>query len=86
MPDIRDATAKAPKPGVLRISPEAIAGRLRRVFTPNVRGEFKVSAEIVTQWRNKKGRKSLEQIFQSVGYSPESWLWGCVYQGMSGEY
>lgn len=85
MPDIRDATAPAPKPGVLRISPDAIAGRLRRVFTPNVRGEYKVSTEILAQWRTKKGRKSLEQIFQSVGFSPESWTLGCVYQGILGE-
>lgn len=59
-----------PVPGKLRLSQEAIASRLRRVFTPNVRGEYKVSAEIVEQWRKKgKGRTSLEQLFQSCGFS-----------------
>ena len=71
IPDINDTKAKRPAPGVLRVSQQAIESRMRRVFTPNVKGEFKVSAEIVAQWRNKKSRKSLEQLFQSCGYSPD---------------
>ena len=73
IPDILDTSVPKPTPGVLRISQDAIQARLRRVFTPNVKGEFKVSNDIVQQWRNKKkGRKSLEQVFQSVGFSPDA--------------
>ena len=71
IPDLRDDTASHPQPGKLRLSPEAIEGRLRRVFTPNVKGEFKVSAAIVQQWKCKKSRKSLEKIFQSVGFNTD---------------
>lgn len=74
IPKLGDKGAPEPKAGGLRISPEAVEGRLRRVFTPNVRGEFKVSTAIVQQWRDKrKGRKPLEQIFQSCGYDVD---WG----------
>ena len=52
IPDINDTTAERPKAGVLRISQDAIDARLRRVFTPNVRGEYKLSAEIVAQWKS----------------------------------
>lgn len=72
MPDIGDTTAPVPKKGVLRLSPDAIRSRLRRVFTPNVNGTCKVSAEIVNQWKSKKGRQSLQQLFQTVGFDPES--------------
>ena len=69
VPDIGDTTIEKPKPGQLRISSDAVEGRLRRLFTPNVKGEYKVSAEIVQQWKTKKGRRSLEQVFQSVGFN-----------------
>ena len=73
MPDIGDTTVPVPQAGVLRISQDAIRSRMRRVFTPNVNGDYKVSAEIVQQWKSKKkGRQSLQQLFQSVGFSPES--------------
>ncbi len=62
-----------PKAGQLRLSPTAIDGRMRRVFTPNTKGEYKVSAEIVKQWRTKKGRKNLQQLFQSCGFNTD---WG----------
>ena len=76
VPDINDTSIPKPKPGAIRISSEAVEGRLRRVFTPNVRGKFKVSSEIVEQWKSKKGRKSLEKLFQSCGYSPDRvWEW-----------
>lgn len=73
IPDISDTTIAKPKAGKMRISAEAVEGRLRRIFTPNIKGEYKVSSEIVQQWRSKKGRKSLEKLFQSVGFSPD-WL------------
>lgn len=79
IPDILDTSIPKPTPGVLRISQEAIQARLRRVFTPNVAGKYKVSTEIVQQWRNKKkGRKSLEQMFQSVGFCPDARIKGCM--------
>lgn len=71
VPDILDISIPKPKPGVLRVSSEAVEGRLRRIFTPNIKGEFKVSAEIVSQWKTKKGKRSLQQLFQSVGYSTD---------------
>lgn len=71
VPDVSDTTLAKPEPGKLRISQEAIERRMRRVFTPNVKGEYKVSAEIVQQWKSKKSRKSLEKIFQSVGFNTE---------------
>ena len=67
--------AESPTPGKLRISAEAVEARMRRVFTPNIRGEFKCSTEIVAQWRDKrKGRKTLQQVFQACGYNVD---WGC---------
>ena len=71
IPDLRDTHAPKPTPGVVRISSQAMEARLRRVFTPNVRGQFKVPAEIVSQFKNKKGRRNLEAIFQSCGFSPD---------------
>jgi len=65
------SSAKQPEPGKIRLSQCAIDSRIRRVMTPNVKGEFKVSTEIIKQWQNKRGRKSLEQLFQSCGYSPD---------------
>lgn len=74
VPDIGDTTIPRPKPGAIRISSEAVEGRLRRVFLPNVRGQYKVSSEIVEQWKTKKGRKSLEKLFQTCGFCPDR-LW-----------
>ena len=71
IPDLRDTNAPKPTPGDVRISKEAKEARLRRVFTPNIRGQFKVPAEIVAQYKNKKGRRNLEAIFQSCGFSPD---------------
>ncbi len=73
VPDIRD-TKEKPRAGELRISKEAVNARLRRVFAPNVRGEHKLSTEIIQQWKTKKGRTSLEQLFQSVGYDADAWI------------
>ena len=73
IPDICDTTVEKPKAGHMRISSEAAEGRLRRLFTPNIKGEYKVSTEIVQQWRTKKGRKSLEKLFQSCGFNADWW-------------
>lgn len=69
IPSIDDCAAEKPKVGTIRISASAVESRLRRVFTPNVAGQYKVSSEIVNLWKGgKKGRKSLEQIFQTCGF------------------
>ena len=49
-----DAERPRPEPGKIRISQAAMDSRMRRIFTPNVKGEYKVSAEIVKQRKNKK--------------------------------
>lgn len=71
---IGDKSVQSPQPGVVRLSPEAVDGRLRRVFAPNAKGEFKVSQEIVAQWKTRKGRKSLAQLFQTCGFNSD-WGW-----------
>lgn len=72
IPELDDETVEAPKPGKIRLSQSAIDSRLRRVFQPSVDGKYKVPMEVVKQWQCKrKGRKSLEQIFQSCGFSPD---------------
>ena len=38
IPDLQDVTIEKPKPGAIRISAAAVEGRLRRIFTPNVKG------------------------------------------------
>ena len=71
IPDLSDGSAETPKPGQMRLSPEAVEGRLRRVFQPNCKGEYKVSLDIVQQWKNRKTRKPLEQLFQRCGFNPD---------------
>ena len=84
IPKLDDNTVAYPTPGKLRLSEDAINARMRRVFQPNVKGEFKVSAEIIAQWKcKKKGRKTLSQLFQSVGFCTATWLlflliWLCL--------
>lgn len=73
VPGIND-THEKPTAGKLRISKEAVNARLRRVFAPNVSGQYKLSTEIVQQWKSKKGRTGLEKLFQSVGYSADTWI------------
>lgn len=41
--------------------------------TSSVKGEFTPSREIVQQWKSKKGRQSLEKLFQTVGFNMD-WL------------
>ncbi len=71
IPDVNDTTITKPTAGAIRVSQEAIDARLRRIFQPSVSGKYKCSAEIVQQWKCKKGRKSLEQLFQSCGFNPD---------------
>jgi hypothetical protein len=75
VPDIADSTAPKPDVNMLRLSPEAIDGRLRRVFLPNVKGEHKVSTEIVEQWKSKKSKGTLRKLFQSCGFNTD-WFGG----------
>lgn len=75
VPSLDDTALEKPKPGTIRISASAVESRLRRVFQPNIKGQYKVSSEIVKQWQDKKkGRKSLEQLFQSCGFNVDK---GC---------
>ena len=68
IPSIDDKNVRCPD-STIRLSPSAVESRLRRVFTPNVSGAYKVSTQIVQQWRDrKKGRKNLEKLFQSCGF------------------
>ena len=71
IPDIDDKTAEKPKAGQLRLSQAAIDSRMRRVFQPNVKGEYKISSDILAQWNSKKGRKPLQQLFQAVGFNSD---------------
>ena len=66
---------KAPNPGELRLTENAINLRLRRVFQPNPKtGEFRVADNIRNMFLDKKGKggkKKLLQVFQSCGYDPD---------------
>ena len=69
IPDIHDSRLPRPVPGEMRLSPDAMKARMRRLFEPNTKGQYKVSLEILKQYQSKgKSRHRLEQIFQSVGY------------------
>lgn len=73
MPQLGDQRAQVPVPGQMRVSETAVNSRLKRVFAPNIKGEYKVPMEIVRQWQKKggKGKKNLHQIFQSCGFNPD---------------
>ena len=77
IPDKDDEVANAnkPKPGQIHISPAAIKARLRRCFIPNRYGCFKVSDQLLQDFRSGGGaRRRVEQIFQMCGYNKESGL------------
>lgn len=59
-----------PNPQQLRISPAAADARLRRTMAPSVKdGSYKVSAEIVKQYRKGgKSKQSLLKLFETCGY------------------
>lgn len=72
VPELGDVTAEAPKQGEIRLSEIAINSRLKRLFQPNTKGEYRVPMEIVKQWQKKgKSRRSLEQVFQSCGFNSD---------------
>ena len=71
IPEFDDVDATRPVAGVVRISLQAMEARLRRIFTPNSKGLYKVSQELVQQFKQKKGRRNLEQLFQSCGFDPD---------------
>ena len=77
IPQMDDNSIERPVPGALRLSTVLVESRLRRVFTPNVNGEYKVGKQIVDQWKDrKKGRKNLEKLFQSCGFNVDrGWGW-----------
>lgn len=71
IPEVNDPSAPQPVPGVIRISQKAMESRMRRVFAPNIEGKYEVSQEIVQLFKNKKGKKTLTQIFQSCGFDTD---------------
>ena len=71
IPEVNDPSAPQPVPGVIRISQKAMESRMRRVFAPNIEGKYKVSSEILQLFKNKKGKKTLTQIFQSCGFDTD---------------
>ena len=71
VPDEDDPQASKPQPGALRLSKEAIDGRLRRIMTPNAKGEYQVSQQVLKQYHSKKGKESLRKLFQSCGWDKD---------------
>ena len=74
IPSITDTLAKKPKAGELKLSASAIKSRMRRVFTPTLKGTLKVSQQIMEEYNSgpkTKKRQQLEQIFALCGYDPE---------------
>ena len=58
-----------PIPGQLRISQQALDARMRRMMKPTAYGTSKVPDELIGMWKKKgKERKSLEKLFQSIGF------------------
>ena len=73
VPDIEDQHAPRFETYEHHLSENAIRQRTKRIFTPRVDGSLKVSAKIFNEWKGKgPARKSLEQIFKSVGYDVDS--------------
>ena len=68
IPALDDARFPKPTQG-LSLSDSAIRGRMRRLFLPNVHGNFKVSDAVLSDFKSGgERRKSLESIFASCGY------------------
>ena len=75
VPDIADVDAYQPQPEKPELSQSAINSRLRRIFTPTLKGNFKVSQEILKDWESgpkSQKRRQLEQIFAMCGYDPDA--------------
>ena len=82
IPLVTDTSAKRPRPGEISLSRSAINSRMRRVFTPTLKGHLKVSKEIMDDWHagpTSTKRKQLEQIFQMCGYDSDLWLLLCLF-------
>ena len=73
IPSLDDEESERPPHNEPSLTPGAIDRRLRRVVTPKADGTFKVDKRFVEEF-HKKGtaRKSLEKIFASCGYNPDS--------------
>lgn len=73
IPEIGDEGAPAPVLGEHTLSDNAIRCRANRIFKRKANGQAKVSEEIFREWHNGgEPRRSLEQIFRQVGYSPDA--------------
>ena len=71
--DVKDQHAPRFGTDEHHLSANAIRQRTKRIFTPRVDGSLKVSEKIFNEWKGKgSARKSLEQIFKSVGYDVDS--------------
>ena len=73
-PDFKDLADHdvRPKLGEVRLSHDAINGRLKRLMTPNLRGNYKISKSIIDMYHSgPKGRKDVQLMFQKVGYDRE---------------
>lgn len=58
-----------PIPGQLRISQQALDARMRCMMKSTAYGTSKVPGELIGMWKKKgKERKSLEKLFQSIGF------------------
>lgn len=73
VPDMEDQHAPRFGTDEHHLSGNAFRQRTKRIFTPRVDGSLKVSEMIFNEWKGKgSARKSLEQIFKSVGYDVDS--------------
>ncbi len=60
------------------LSESAARARLRRVCTPNSKGEYKVPEEVIQQYTDPKdGRLNLMRQFEKCGYDPDQGLTSC---------
>lgn len=75
VPTLGDAAAERFRVDEHHLSPNAIRQRAKRIFTKRVDGSMKVSQQIFDEWKGGgTKKKTLEQIFKSVGYCPEPCL------------
>jgi len=77
VPDLGDISSPAPTPQKLRISEAAADARLRRTMAPSLKdGSFKVSSEVIKQYRKGgKGKKSVLKLLETCGYC-QDWFSG----------
>ena len=75
---VDDQKAPRPQAGKPQLSKSAMQSRLRRLMAPSVRGTFRVSQEVLKQYHDPDGKKSLEMIFQMVGFDRDRGPTKCV--------